>query len=133
MQAERGLVEYDAPVARYWPEYGAHGKEPITVRQVLTAPGRAYRSSRPTSRRSSSTDWDWMVGRLAEAEPLYAPGTTNAYHPVAFGFLLGEIVRRTDPEHRPFARFVQEELCEPLSIDSFWFGVPPRSSPASRR
>ena len=123
LQAERGLCDYDAPVARYWPEYAAHGKEGVTVRQVLT-----HRAGVPQVPADVTpellTDWDWMVTRLAEAEPLYAPGTANAYHPLVFGFLLGEVVRRTDPAQRPFATFVQEELCEPLSIDSFWFGVP---------
>jgi CubicO group peptidase (beta-lactamase class C family) len=128
LQAERGLVDYDAPIAHYWPEYGVRGKETITVRQVLL-----HRAGVPHLPAEVTPellhDWEWMVARLAELEPLYEPGTTNAYHSTSFGWLIGEVVRRTDPEHRPFDLFVQQELCEPLEIDSFWFGIPAEVEP----
>jgi CubicO group peptidase (beta-lactamase class C family) len=74
VQAERGLVDYDAPVARYWPEYAAKGKDAITVRHLLT-----HRSGVPqmpadvTAERLG--DWDWMVGQLAAVELVFPPGT----------------------------------------------------------
>ncbi|MDX6507564.1 MAG: hypothetical protein QOG06_2208, partial [Gaiellaceae bacterium] len=124
LQAERGLVEYDAPLARYWPEYGTRGKEAVTVRQVLSH--RAGVPQMPVGVTPQQlTDWDWMVERLTEVEPLAEPGTRNTYLSMTFGWLLGEVVRRTDPQHRPFGRFVREEICEPLGMDSFWIGVPP--------
>ena len=128
VQAQRGRVEYDEPIATYWPEYDTHGKGQITIRQVLEhRAGVPQLPAEVTPERLG--DWDWMVERLAEVEPLYAPGTTNAYHSASFGWLLGEVVRRTDPGERPFARFVQEELCGPLAIDSFWFGIPVEAEP----
>ena len=69
-------------------------------------------------------DWEWITDRLAALEPLFSPGTTNAYHSMSFGWILGEVVCRTDPKQRRFGRFVQEEICEPVGAESFWFGVP---------
>src|SRR5262249_15178403 len=74
-------------------------------------------------------DWDWMVHRLAELEPAYPPGTTNTYLSYTFGWLLGEVVRRTDARGRPFGQFVREEICEPLEMDSFFIGVPEEEHP----
>jgi CubicO group peptidase (beta-lactamase class C family) len=123
LQAERGLLDLDAPLAHYWPEYAQNGKEGITARQVLSH--RAGVPQMPADVTPESLgDWEWVTRRLAEVEPLFPPGTTNAYHSLSFGWLLGEVVRRTDPEGRPFGRFVHEELCEPLGVDSFWFGIP---------
>jgi CubicO group peptidase (beta-lactamase class C family) len=128
IQAERGLLDLDAPLARYWPEYAQNGKERITARQVLSH--RAGVPQMPADVTPESLgDWDWVTSRLAEIAPLYPAGTTNAYHSMSFGFLLGELVRRTDPKQRAFAEFVQQELCAPLGVDSFWFGIPAEVEP----
>lgn len=128
IQAERGLIEYDAPVATYWPEYGTKGKEAITVRHILTH--RAGVPQMPldvTPERLG--DWDWIVERLAEVEPYCPPDTRNTYLSYTFGWLLGEVVRRTDPLRRSFQQFVQQEICEPLGVDGFWMGLPPDLEP----
>jgi CubicO group peptidase (beta-lactamase class C family) len=123
VQVERGLLSYDAPLTTFWPEYGARGKDAITVAHVL-----AHRAGVPqmpddvTPERMC--DWDWMIERLAEVEALYPPGTRNAYHSMTFGWLLGEVVRRTDPLGRSFAQFVHEEICGPLGMERLFFGVP---------
>jgi CubicO group peptidase (beta-lactamase class C family) len=126
LQVERGLLGYETPVSRYWPEYASNGKGAITLRQVLS-----HRAGVPQMPADSSPerlgDWAWVTGRLAAMQPLYPPGTTNAYHAMSFGWLLGEVVRRTDPQGRSFARFVQDELCAPLGVEGFWFGVPPEA------
>ena len=59
-------------------------------------------------------DWDWMVQQIADMRPLYQVGTMSSYLAYTFGWVIGEIVRRTDPKGRPFGAFVQEELCQPL-------------------
>jgi CubicO group peptidase (beta-lactamase class C family) len=124
LQVERGLLDYDAPVGRYWPEYAQNGKEDITVREVLLhRAGMPHMPEDVTPERLC--DWDWMVARLAEMTPLVTPGTRNTYHSYTFGWLVGEIVRRSDPAYRPFGEFVQEELCAPLGIDSLYLGIPP--------
>jgi CubicO group peptidase (beta-lactamase class C family) len=128
VQAERGLVEYDAPVATYWPEYGTKGKEAITVRHVLT-----HRAGVPQMPVDTTVerldDWDWIVERLADVEPCCPPDTRNTYLSYSFGWLVGEVVRRTDPWHRPFAQFVRDEILGPLGVDAFWLGVPPGVEP----
>jgi CubicO group peptidase (beta-lactamase class C family) len=123
IQAERGLVDYEAPTAMYWPEYGTRGKERITVRHVLT-----HRAGVPQMPDDVTPelmcDWDWMIDRLADAEPVYEPGSHNTYLSMVFGWLLGEVVGRTDPRGRAFAQFVAEEIGAPLKMPSLYFGVP---------
>ncbi len=123
IQAERGLVDYDAKVVEYWPEYGAHGKDTVTVRDVLT-----HRSGAPQMPADVTPatigDWDWVVERLADLEPLHAPGERTIYHSMSFGWLVGEIVRRTDPQHRPFRQFVRDELLDPIGATDVYIGLP---------
>ena len=123
LQVERGLVDYDTPIASYWPEYAARGKEAVTVGHVLSH--RAGVPQMPANvTPEDMLDWDWMIERLAEVEPAFPPGTRNTYLSMTFGWLLGEVVRRTDPQQRAFRDFVREEVCAPLKMDAFWFGVP---------
>ncbi|MFF5965217.1 serine hydrolase domain-containing protein [Streptomyces collinus] len=123
VQAERGLVDLQAPIARYWPEFGAHGKETITVEQALS-----HRAGIPQMPEGVApdlmADWEWMTRRIAEFKPVFEPGTTSAYHVLVWGWIIGEVVRRTDPAHRPFDIFVAEEICTPLGVDDFHLGVP---------
>ena len=128
VQAERGLIEYDAPVATYWPEYGTRGKEAITVKHLLMhRAGVPQMPGDVTPERLG--DWDWIVERLADVEPICPPDTRNTYLSYSFGWLLGEVVRRTDPLGRSFPRFVQEEICAPLGVESFWMGIPAEVEP----
>jgi CubicO group peptidase (beta-lactamase class C family) len=123
IQAERGLVHYEMPVAEYWPEFGQHGKDRVLVRHVLShQSGIAQMPVGVTP--ELLADWDWMTQRIAEYELLFEPGTASAYQSLVFGWIVGEIVRRTDPLGRSYAEFVREELCEPLGIHDLWFGVP---------
>lgn len=123
LQAERGLVDYDAPVARYWPEYGVNGKERITVRHVLSH--RAGVPQMPAGVGPETVvDWDWMTERLAAETPVVEPGTRNTYLSMTFGWIVGEVVRRTDPRHRPIDRFVAEEIGGPLGMDGYFLGLP---------
>jgi CubicO group peptidase (beta-lactamase class C family) len=123
LQAERGLVDYEAPVARYWPEFGCNGKEAILVRHVLS-----HQSGIPQMPEGVTPellgDWEWMTARVAEFSPLFPPGSASAYQSLVFGWIVGEVVRRTDPVDRGFGEFVHEELCAPLGIEDLWFGVP---------
>lgn len=128
IQAERGLIAYDAPVATYWPEFAQNGKAAITVEQIL-----AHRSGVPQMPVGATPericDWDWMVAKLAELQPMFAPGTRNAYQSYSFGWLVGELVRRTDVKRRGFGEFVREEIAEPLGIADLWIGLPQSELP----
>lgn len=121
IQAERGVVDYDSPVARYWPEYGANGKAAVTVRDALS-----HRTGTPQmppgATPDSICDWDATCAGLAELEPIFPVGEP-AYQAVSFGWVIGEIVRRTDPKHRSFRDFVIQEISEPFGIDDLWLGI----------
>jgi CubicO group peptidase (beta-lactamase class C family) len=120
---ERGHIDYYAPIAQYWPEFGANGKHAATVYDMLT-----HRLGTPLMPPGVTPelmcDWDWMTTRLAESYPLFEPGTKSAYMSYTFGWIAGELVQRTDPKSRPFGQFVQQEICDPLGIDALWFGIP---------
>ncbi|MGO4755552.1 serine hydrolase domain-containing protein, partial [Streptomyces sp. 2MCAF27] len=122
LQADRGLVDPQAPVGRYWPEFAAGGKDKITVEQALS-----HRAGIPQMPEGVTpelmADWDWMTSRIAEFTPVFEPGSTSAYHVLVWGWIIGEVVRRTDPARRPFDVFVAEEICGPLRVGDFHLGV----------
>jgi CubicO group peptidase (beta-lactamase class C family) len=128
LQADRGLIDYDAPVVRYWPEYGAHGKEKTTVRDVLTH--RACVPQMPAEVTPElMCDWNWMTRAIADLTPLAEPGTKTLYLSMTFGWIVGELVRRTDPSHRTLGRFVRDEIASPLGITDLWIGVSDEAVP----
>ena len=119
--ADRNLVDYDAPMAKYWPEFSANGKEQVTVRHALThSAGVPHMPAGVTP--EMMTDWDAMCAAIVAHEPLWEPGTKTGYHAWTFGWLIGEIIRRVDG--RPVAQFAREELCRPLGIEDFYLGIP---------
>ncbi|MGW0842254.1 serine hydrolase domain-containing protein [Streptomyces sp. NPDC002787] len=118
--ADRGLLDLDAPVAAYWPEFAAAGKEGVLVRHLLS-----HRSGLAGPREPHSVaqlcDWELTVKRLAAQEPWWEPGTRSGYHAMTFGFLVGEVVRRVSGL-LPGA-FLAREVTGPLGID-FTIGLP---------
>lgn len=120
MLIDRGLLDVEAPVARYWPEFAAAGKQDITVAQVLShQAGLPYwQQDLP---RDAMLDWDLIAGRLAAEAPIWEPGTTHGYHGLTIGVIEGELVRRITG--RSIGRFLREEVAEPLGAD-VWIGLP---------
>jgi CubicO group peptidase (beta-lactamase class C family) len=123
---ERGLLDLDAPVAGYWPEFGAAGKENVLVRHVL-----AHTAGVPGLRASFTPDdvldRERMTAALAAEPPFWPPGTRLAYHALTFGWLCGELIRRVDG--RGAGRFLADEIAAPLGLD-LWIGLPPELEPA---
>ncbi len=92
-EASNGRLEYDAPVAEYWPEFAAAGKENITIAEALSH--QAGLCGIPVEMPPATwLDWDAITARLAAMAPLWAPGTANGYHPQTVGFISGELLRR---------------------------------------
>jgi CubicO group peptidase (beta-lactamase class C family) len=116
----RGLLELDAPVARYWPEFAQAGKEAVTVRMVLNHQA-GLPVFRTPLRPGGLYDWQYMTDVLAAEEPFWEPGTRQGYHAITFGFLLGELVRRVTG--KPFDAFFREEITGPINLD-FHIGLP---------
>jgi CubicO group peptidase (beta-lactamase class C family) len=120
--AERGLFGYDTPVAELWPEFGAHGKQAVTVRHVLNHSAGVPGIPLDTTP-EDLCDWDKMCAAIADAELWWEPGTKVGYHAYTFGYLVGEIVRRTSG--KPISRVLREEVAGPLGVaDELYFGMP---------
>jgi len=120
--AQRGLLDLDARVADYWPEFACRGKREIPVRWVLShEAGLAAVDGDLTL--DEVLAWDPVVAAIAAQEPNWEPGTAHGYHARSFGWILGEIVRRISG--RSLGRFFAEEIAQPLGLD-FWIGLPER-------
>ncbi len=120
--ADRGLVDYDAPVCKYWPEFSQKGKHDITVRHVMTHQAGLYSIRRLVDDARNMLDWEHMVEKLAAAEPQMKPGTGSAYHAITYGWLVGELVRRVSGKSLP--EFLKSEIAVPLKLDGLYIGVP---------
>ncbi|MDJ0754331.1 MAG: serine hydrolase domain-containing protein [Ardenticatenaceae bacterium] len=118
---EKGVVELDAPIGTYWPEFASRGKETATVRHAMLhqagIPARGLYPQIPTWWR-----WDRVSAYVANLPAEYEPGSQTAYHLVNYGFILGEIVRRADG--RPIEVYMRQELFEPLEMKDAFLGLP---------
>lgn len=118
--AERGRLEYDRPIADYWPEFGVNGKAEITVRQALNH--TAGLPHLPEGFQPDDLgDWEGLCRGIAALAPLWEPGRQTGYHALSYGHILGEVARRVDG--RPVAEIVAAEIARPLGIE-FYLGVP---------
>jgi CubicO group peptidase (beta-lactamase class C family) len=114
MLVDRGELDVDAPVARYWPEFAAAGKENVLVRQVMSHTSGVSGLDQPAVV-EDLYDWDKSTSRFAAQAPWWAPGTASGYHALNFGHLIGEVLRRITG--RTLKQFVAEEIAGPLGAD----------------
>ena len=114
----RGWLDYEERVATYWPEFAQHGKEKITVRQLLAHQAGLFAFDEPVDR-SVAADLDRLAVVLARQRPTWEPGTRQAYHALTLGFYEGELMRRVDPGHRSLGQFFQDEIASPLGEDVY--------------
>jgi CubicO group peptidase (beta-lactamase class C family) len=123
LYADRGLIDYDAPVAEYWPEFAQAGKGRITVRQLMCHEAGLYSIADMVEHGREMLDWEHITSRIAAAEPRHAPGTAHGYHALTYGWLVGEVVRRVAGK-KPFAELLESELAKPLALEGLYCGVP---------
>jgi CubicO group peptidase (beta-lactamase class C family) len=118
---ERESLSLDDPVARFVPEFAAHGKDRITIRHCLTHTA----GIRPAANNFTRDGWDATIAKVCDAkiEAGWVPGHKAGYHVASTWFMLGEVVRRVDG--RPFERYVREAIFEPLDMADSWCGMPP--------
>ena len=129
MLVERGQLDLDAPVAQYWPEFAANGKESIKVRWLLT-----HQAGLPALDATLSLDdicaWDPVIAAIEAQAPLWEPGAQHAYHALTFGHLVGEVIRRVTGLTP--GQFFAEEIALPLGL-SAWIGLPEELEPRVAR
>ena len=113
MLKERGKISYEDLVSKHWPEFGQNGKETVTIGHILTHRG-GFPQTPESFQPSDWPDWSKVVTAMEQAPTIYTPGETLAYHPINYGWVIGEIVRRVDG--RSFTRFIAEELARPLNM-----------------
>ena len=117
---ERGRLELDAPIARYWPAFAAHGKGSITLRQAMS-----HRAGLPALDRDLSLAetlaWDPVIRAIEDQHPLFSPEAGHLYHAMTFGWLVGEVIRRLTGQTP--GRFFRTELGDRLGLRT-WIGLP---------
>lgn len=114
----RGWLDYDERVCTYWPAFALHGKERITVRQLLAHQAGLYALDERIDR-GLVADVDRLARVLERQTPAWEPGTRQGYHAVTLGFYEGELLRRIDPQHRTLGQFFEEEIARPLGLDVY--------------
>lgn len=126
--ADRGLIDYDAPVAHYWPEFAANGKGRITVRQLLSHRAGLYGLPEIARGLDDVLDHRMMEDHLAAAKPDHLLGVPT-YHALTFGWLLAGLARAVTG--RGMAELIRTEVAEPLGAEGIHLGLPPAGSPTS--
>lgn len=120
--ADRGLIDYDAPVSKYWPEFAANGKGAITVGQAMSHQAGLHAAPQPYST-AAITDWDAGLAFIANGTPAWEPGTATGYHALTYAWVVGGIVQGATGRH--IKDVIREEIAEPLGIaDQMYVGIP---------
>jgi len=112
--ADRGDLDFDAPVAKYWPEFAQNGKAEVTVAQLMSHSSGLSGWEEPITR-EDLYDWDKATSLLAAQAPWWEPGTQVGYHAITQGYLVGEVVRRITG--KSLGTVFREEIAEPLDAD----------------
>jgi CubicO group peptidase (beta-lactamase class C family) len=112
--ADKGLLDIDAPVAKYWPEFAQAGKDKLPVRYLLSHQAGLAAVRKPLDD-DALFNWNKMTTALAEQEPWWEPGTKHGYHALTFGYLVGEVIRRITGKTP--GKYLREEIAGPLGLD----------------
>lgn len=118
----QGLFDYDERISKYWPEFAQHGKEKITIRQLLAHQAGLF-AFEELADRSIIADLDRLAVVLARQTPARDPGTQQVYHALTLGYYESEILRRVDPKGRSIGQYFQDEIATPLGLD-FYIRLP---------
>lgn len=127
---DAGKIDLDAPIARYWPEFGQKGKETATLRHALL-----HQAGIPAPHLYQQIflwpNWRLVTRHVAHSKAEYAPGAYSAYHLVNYGFILGEVVRRVSG--MPIDQYLHQTFFEPMGLENTWMRIPAKKLPFSPR
>ncbi len=122
MLADRGLLNYDDKVAKYWPEFAQNGKADVTIATAMSHQAGLHRLPRPTTIEFAS-DWEAGLRWIEELAPAYTPGTSTGYHAVTYAWVCGGIVQKVSGKH--IRDFVVEDIARPLGVEGeMYIGIP---------
>lgn len=119
---DEGLLNYDDPISKHWPEFGQQGKQEITVRHLLCHEAGLFHIREMISDAEQMLDWNFMVKTLEQARPVHTAGQHNGYHAFTYGWLVGELIHRVT--NRPFEEVLKQKLTKPLGLDGLFVGMP---------
>jgi len=117
-----GLLEYDQPIAHYWPEFAQNGKANITLRHVLSHQSGLFDIRNMIDAATEMLDWSHMLDVVAAATPRFAAGQSFAYQPLTYGWILGGVIEKAAKQ--PLNWLMQRYLVQPLELDGAYFGTP---------
>lgn len=125
---DRGLADYDDPIAKHWPEFAQNGKGGITIRHALCHQAGLYNIADYGYSKNHLWQWSEAIKLLEQATPVHEPGLHSAYHGITYGHIIGGLIEKLTG--KPFQEVLKEELADPLDLDGLFIGVP--SSELSR-
>lgn len=123
MLVDRGVLDYNQRVTKYWPEFGQNGKDNVTVEVLFSHRAGVVSLGRQISLIEYRDNWSEIDQMLAAAKPEWVPGKRYMYHAYTFGMYADAVVRRVDPLHRNISQFFRDEIAEPLGLD-YYIGLP---------
>ena len=122
IMVSHGILDYDLPIAHYWPEFAQNGKAQMTLRHLLSHQSGLYDVRNNIAEASEMADWQHMLEVMAKAKPRFSFGEDLAYQPLTFGWLVGGVLEKASSQS--LAVLMQRYLIEPLALDGAYFGVP---------
>lgn len=117
-----GLLEYDQPIAHYWPEFAQNGKANITLRHVLSHQSGLFDIRNMIDAATEMLDWSHMLDVVAAATPRFSAGQSFAYQPLTYGWILGGVIEKAAKQ--PLNWLMERYLVQPLELDGAYFGTP---------
>jgi len=120
---QQNCLSYNNLVSAIWPEFSKYGKSNLTVAQLLSHQSGLSGITCPNWTNEDWFDWKKTCNSLANQKPIFSPGKQSGYHPITFGFLVGEIARRADKNRRTLGKILREDICERNKLD-IWIGLP---------
>lgn len=117
-----GFLDYDTPVAKFWPEFGQNGKQNMTLRHILSHQSGLYDIRNVIDRAVEMADWQHMLTVMEQATPRFSVGSDIAYQALTFGWLVGGVLEKATQQ--TLTTLLQKYLVEPLELDGAYFGIP---------